>query len=358
MSNQAILFTPGPVNLHQDVYNAMLTPMNHRSTAFADILLSVRRKLADLYPFDAECVVLSGSATYSLEAAVGTFSEKTDKLLVVSNGAYGRRLHAIANYLGRRSVLFESSDVMPIPLSEVEKAIAHSNPTHLLFVHHETSTGVLNDLPGIATLAANSDILLLVDDISSLGCEQVRYPENSNWVSVSSSAKALEGVAGVGTIAAPHYTWEKHARSNGFSFDLVSHREAQVRGEVLFTPAVSAFQALDVALDRLAIETVCGRRVRYRTQLDAYVKVANECGLYRVIPQEFNSSSIALLRSSNNVDCVSVLRYMELQETVGYYGLKPGDTNHLRLSSMGVHYLEHLTRLRSTLPAAVRQALR
>src|SRR4029077_19898305 len=119
-------------------------------------------------------------------------------MLVLENGAYGRRMVDIANLLGIRCVSLSSSPTAPVSTTDVREVLAgHDSITHVAVVHCETTSGVLNPLADIATVVNDAGCRLLVDAMSSFGALPVSVRDNGIEALAASSNKCLEGVPGL-----------------------------------------------------------------------------------------------------------------------------------------------------------------
>ena len=123
------------------------------------------------------CVPLQGSGTFAVEAAIGTLVPRDGKVLVLINGAYGKRLAKICEVLGRPFSTFETAEDQPTTAADVDRLLqADKVITHVALIHCETSTGILNPLPEIAQVIKNHGKRLIIDAMSSFGALRSRPP--------------------------------------------------------------------------------------------------------------------------------------------------------------------------------------
>ncbi|MGQ9920202.1 MAG: aminotransferase class V-fold PLP-dependent enzyme, partial [Desulfobacca sp.] len=156
------------------VKEALLVPdICPREQEFVQVLEQVRADLVRIAGGDLEshtCVLLAGSGTAAMDAVLNSVVPPDGGVVIINNGAYGERFVRIARcyqlpYYELRCPWGEWPD-----LSRLRQILKeHRNLSHLAVVHHETSTGVLNQLPEIAALAGEEQVSLIVDAISSLG---------------------------------------------------------------------------------------------------------------------------------------------------------------------------------------------
>ena len=265
-----ILMNPGPVNLDERVRAAMNNPdMCHREPEFAELMTTVRRKLTLACGGDERytTVVITGSGTAALEAAIASVVPPQGKLLVLSNGHYGERLRDIAAVDRVPHEVLEFGWAQPIDVEQVRRALAGDpSLTHVAMIHHETSTGMLNPVASVGETVAQAGRSLIVDAISSLGGETFNVVgDHVDWC-VGTANKCLESVPGLSFVCATRKNFDGLAGipPRSFYLDLAALYNAEERKKApAFTPAIPAFMALNVALDLFLREGVLGRAQRY-----------------------------------------------------------------------------------------------
>ncbi len=167
-----ILLTPGPLTTSERTRSAMMTDWGSWDGSFNALTASLSDKLVAVANGSGShvCVPLQGSGTFAVEAAVGTFVPRTGKMLVLVNGAYGKRLAKICEMLGRDFSTYETPEDVPTTPEAVDRLLSEDRAvTHVGLIHCETSTGILNPLPEIAAVVARHGRRLIVDAMSSFG---------------------------------------------------------------------------------------------------------------------------------------------------------------------------------------------
>ena len=253
---------PGPTPCPDDVLEAMGRQMiNHRSPEFADIIGRVTAGLSTLFETKHDVYCLSASGTGSMEAMVVNFLSPGDKLLVVSIGVFGDRFATIAKTYG--------AEVDEARLRHGhcrrsrrrrERARSDASIKAVAVTHNETSTGVTNDLEAIANAVRRErpDVLLLVDAISSLGSLRCRVDAWDLDVVATGSQKGWMVPPGLAMVSVSERALEgyEQAKMPRFYFDFGRRREFLAKGQTPWTPAISIFFALDVALRSLVAEGI------------------------------------------------------------------------------------------------------
>jgi len=97
-----ILLNPGPVNVSERVRQALLRPdICHRESEFSDLLTGIRQKLLKAFVPGAEseytAIVLTGSGTAAVEAALLSSVPQGKRALIITNGIYGDRMSAFSH---------------------------------------------------------------------------------------------------------------------------------------------------------------------------------------------------------------------------------------------------------------------
>ena len=175
-----ILLNPGPVNLTDGVRQALTQPdLCHREPEFARLQSTIRQRLLSVYELVPEtwtAVLLAGSGTAAVEAMITSLVPQNDHVLVLENGVYGERMSKMCRVYGieYHALTYPWGD--PIPFDDVQRELdGHPEITHVAVVHHETTTGRLNDLTAIGKLCVDRGIPLLVDGVSSFAAEAIDF---------------------------------------------------------------------------------------------------------------------------------------------------------------------------------------
>lgn len=204
------LMIPGPVDIPEDVRAALAVPtMPHYGRDWIRMVGEVQEMAKRVFETQNELLVMPGTGTMALEAALGSALEPGSAVLVPVNGFFGERLVTIIESLGLLPVRIDVPPGEPI-LPEAVAAVAAGHPESLALavVHHETSTGVLNPLEGIASVARERNLLLVVDAISSLGGVPVPVDTWAIDVCVTVANKALETPPGVALLSLSSKAWQ------------------------------------------------------------------------------------------------------------------------------------------------------
>ena len=256
---RTILLNPGPVTLSERVRRALTRPDQcHREPEFAELILSIRRRVEGLYderPADHDAVVVSGSGTCAVEAMIASLVPREGAALVLANGVYGDRIASMLAAQGKAHHVVRSDWLDPIDIEGAARALASRRFSAALAVHHETTTGRLNQLDRIGQLCRDAGVPLLLDAISSFGGEAIDWHGWHLGAVAATANKCLHGVPGIAFVLADRALLDaRRGSSPSVYLDLQRYHDEQRTGLSPFTQAVHACFALDEALNEIADE--------------------------------------------------------------------------------------------------------
>jgi len=300
------LLTPGPLTTAPSTKAAMLKDWGSWDGEFKAVTAEIRSRLVAMCNGgdDYDCVLMQGSGTFSVEAALASFIPKDGKALILMNGAYGARSAKILDYIGRDYVTLDKGDYLP-PMPEEVDALLAENPdvTHVVVVHCETSSGILNPLKGISDVVHGRGLKLIVDSMSAFGAVPVEVQEIPFEALVSSANKCIEGVPGFGFILAKKTALEA-AKGNSHSLSLDIHDQwiyMNNTGQWRFTPPTHTVVAFLEALRLHEAEGgVQGRLARYTENRDILVSGMRGLGFETLLEDEWLSPIITTFFSPND----------------------------------------------------------
>lgn len=255
--NRAILLNPGPVTLSERVRRALLqTDLCHREPEFASLTLDIKHRLASVYPEaagDYEAILLTGSGTCAVEAMLESLIPKQGKALIVTNGVYGERMACMVSAHGKVHSVVASQWHEAMNLPEVENCLAtYPAITHVIAVHHETTTGRLNNVAALGQLCKRYQVALLLDCVSSFGAEEIAFADWNLEACAATANKCLHGVPGVSFVLVRKNVFtERASGASTLYLDLYRYYQEQKQGYSPFTQAVHVYYGLLEALKEL-----------------------------------------------------------------------------------------------------------
>jgi 2-aminoethylphosphonate-pyruvate transaminase len=299
---EPFLLTPGPLTTSRATEEAMLRDWGSRDGEFVAMNARVRPRLLELVHGDGShvCVPLQGSGTFIVEAMIGTLVPPRGKLLVLVNGAYGRRMVRMCEYYDRACEVQETAEDQPVDPEALDARLAR-DPTisHVVVVQCETTSGVLNPIEETAAVTARSGRRLLIDAMSAFGALPLDARRTPFDAVVASANKCLEGVPGMGfAIVRREALEEARGQARSLSLDLHDQWVAMEKnGQWRFTPPTHVIAALDRALDQHAAEGgVEGRGGRYRRNCALLVAGLRRLGFETLLPDRLQAPIIVTVR--------------------------------------------------------------
>lgn len=301
--NRQILLTPGPLTTSDTVKQAMLRDWGSRDSAFIQMTGRIRQCLLALANGQEShsCVPVQGSGTFAVEATLGTLVPRENgKLLILINGAYGRRMQRICDTMGRPCSTYETAEDIPPDPNRVTQLLEDDTAiTHVAVVHCETTSGILNPIEAIAETVANSGRRLIVDAMSTFGALPIDLRRMKADAVIASANKCLEGVPGMGYALIDNDALAA-AEGNALSLSLDLHDQAAYMdrtGQWRFTPPTHVLAALDQALNELDEEGgVTARGARYAANCSILVGGLRDLGFETFLPDLLQAPIIVTVR--------------------------------------------------------------
>jgi 2-aminoethylphosphonate-pyruvate transaminase len=357
-----LLLNPGPVTLSERVRRSLLRPdLCHRESEFFDLQDEVRGRLLAVYGLDPgewTAALVSASGTGAVESMIATLVPAAGRLLVVENGVYGERIARISERYGiAHERLVGSWTDAPDPAAiaaRLDAAPAGAPFTHLATVHHETTTGRLNDLQALARLCRPRGVSLLIDAVSSFGAEAIDFADGAVAAAAATANKCLHGVPGVSFVILKRSALAA-AAPRAYYLDLARLAHAQERRDTPFTPAVQAHYALVEALREHAEQG--GRPARHRR----YAALAEQVraglaalGIEPFLPPQESSVVLRAYRLPPGLPYAALHDRLKAQGFIIYAGQGSLSKMLFRISTMGDVSPSDIDRLLRCLREAMR----
>lgn len=305
--NPYLLLTPGPLSTTKSVKSVMLRDWCTWDDDYHEIVQGIRKQLVALAGGgnDYTAVLMQGSGTFSVEATIITAVPLTGKLLVLANGAYGRRIGEITKRAGIPLLLHDSGETAPPDLVRLETALAEDHGiTHVAVVHCETTTGMLNPVEAVGDVVRRYGKVYIVDAMSSFGGIPIDVQALGAHFLISSANKCIQGVPGTGFVIAERSALEQtRGRARSLSLDLYDQWETMERqpGKWRFTSPTHVVRALAQALWELEAEGGVPRRwERYRNNHRILVEGMAALEFSPLLPPKWQSPIITAFRNPSH----------------------------------------------------------
>jgi len=352
--NPYLLLTPGPLSTTKTVKAAMLRDWCTWDDDYKELVQDVRTRLVKLATDKTDAyttVLMQGSGTFCVEAAVSTVVPADGKLLVMTNGAYGDRIVTIARYLKIQTVVHDSGELEPPDLKRLQDALK-SDPTitHVMVVHSETTTGMLNPIEKIAPIVKKHKKIFLVDAMSSFGGIPIDVAGLKIDFIISSANKCIQGVPGFGFIIAKKTELAKcKGRARSLSLDLYDQWEVMEKdkGKWRFTSPTHVVRAFHQAMKELDREGGIAKRAeRYRENHRVLVEGMKKLGFRTILKDEYQGSFITSFYSPEEpgYDFVKFYNLLKKKAFVIYPG-KVSKISAFRIGNIGDVYPRDMRRL-------------
>lgn len=283
-----ILLNPGPATTTDSVKYAQIVPdICPREVEFGSLLSWICKKLSDMADPSGSSVatLFCGSGTAAMESIISSVVSD-GYLVIVSNGAYGKRISEIARTYNLNHIIFESDPCSSVDVKSLLKFIndvkTKHKLTHLAVVHHETTTGVLNDIESIGKICSEENIELIVDAISSFAAVPIDMIQMNISHMAATSNKNLQGMAGISFVISRKSSIQKlqNTASKSYYLDLYSqYKYLQQHKQTRFTPPVQVLYALRQAIVETISEGIINRYKRYTKSWKTLIKGLNRLGL-------------------------------------------------------------------------------
>ncbi len=334
------LLAPGPTPVPPEVLLAMARPViHHRAPEFAELFGQVREGLKWIFQTSNDVLILASSGTGGMEGAVANFLSPGDKALVVNGGKFGERWGKLCKTFGVQVVEIKVEWGQAVDPQAVAEALKKDPSIKAVYVQaSETSTGVAHDTKALAEVVKSHEgTILVVDAITALGVFDIKTDAWGLDVVVTGSQKAFMLPPGLAFVSVSEKAWQMadKAKNGAFYFNFKRERDAQVKNQTAYTPAVSMILGLQEVLRMMkaeGLEPLFARQGRLAHAMREGVMAA---GL-SLFPKERPSDALTAVSAPQGVDGQAIYKNLRVQ-----YGITAaGGQDHLkgkifRVSHMG-----------------------
>jgi 2-aminoethylphosphonate--pyruvate transaminase/phosphonoacetaldehyde hydrolase len=343
------LLTPGPLTTRHSVKHAMLTDHCTWDDEYKTITTSVMEDITNISANgEYATVLLQGSGSYAIEAMINCLCRKKDKILFLVNGEYGKRMLTIAENSRRDYEHITFDMTQPIDIEKVEKKLKKDKDIDVVvFVHCETTTGVINPIEEITKLAKLYGKKVLVDAMSTFAAYDIDMPGLDIDALGASSNKCLEGLPGLSFVVVKKTLLEKsEGQSYSHSLDLFDQYQGLYAGggKFRFTSPTNVLLALRQAIDEYKKEGgLQARKTRYIENHKTLVDGLENLGINSIVAPEHQSYIITTFELGD-------LNFSAMYETLKSKGfiIYPGKMTSMptfRLGNIGDVYPADMARL-------------
>ncbi len=339
--SQNILLNPGPATTTANVKLAQVVDdICPREKEFGDLMEWVSTELTKIVanPKEYTTVLFGGSGTAVVESIITSVVPHDKKILIVNNGAYGKRMCQIADRFDINFIEFQSSPIEPINIQKLEETIQkNQNISHLAVIHNETTTGLLNNLDDLGNLAKKYNLELIVDAMSSYAAIPIDMNKQNITYLAASSNKNIQGMAGVGFVIAKKSSLEnlKDIKPRSFYLSLYEQYTNFIKThQMRFTPPVQTMYALKQAIIEAKKEGIENRYKRYSSSWETLTNGLKELKLKYLVDDEYHSKIITSIFIPDGVDFNDMHDFFYNRGFTIYPG-KVAEFNTFRVANIG-----------------------
>ncbi|MBA2506162.1 MAG: alanine--glyoxylate aminotransferase family protein [Thermoleophilaceae bacterium] len=308
--------TAGPTPLPPAVSQVMAEPiLFHRAPAFVEVYARVLQNIKKVFLTENDVLCFASSGSGGMESAASNLIRPGEPVVVARCGKFGERWKELAEAYGAEITDLDVEWGAKVEPEALERALADSNGARVVFTTlSETSTGVVNDIKALAEVAHAAGALIAVDAVSGLGATPIRQDEWGVDVVVSGSQKALMCPPGLGFAspnqAALDFAAESPGRRYYFDWGRTVKGQRKDPPDSPFTPAVTLFSALDVALALIEEEGIENVFERHRLLARATREAGKGLDLELFGPEDENASVVTAFKVPEGIDGSAVQKTM------------------------------------------------
>ena len=306
---------PGPIPVDDDILTSMSSQMiNHRGPEYKEILYSVTDRLKKVFETNSEVFILTASGTGGMEAAIVNTLSPKDKVINASCGSFGERFGTIASIYGADVIELKSPYGKAVDLDNLRKSLKENPDTKAVTVtHNETSTGIVNNIEKISEIVKGEfGSLLLVDGVSSVSSIPVRTDEWNCDVVATASQKGWMTPPGLSFISFSEEAWKAHQNSTmpKYYLDMAQYKSYFEKGQPPYTPSLSTYFALDLALEKIISEGIDSMLKRHQYIADMTRSGISGIGMELFPEKQIASNTVTAVKVPEGVSCSELLSYL------------------------------------------------
>jgi serine---pyruvate transaminase len=315
--NKQYLMTAGPTPLPPAVSQVMAEPVTyHRAPAFVEVYERVLGRLPKVFQTGNDVLSFAASGSGAMESAVANLVVPGEPALVASCGKFGQRWAELCDAFGAATTHLEFEWGEKVDPERIGEALSTlERPAQALFTtQSESSTGVINDVRALAEVARAHNTILVVDAISGLGAVDLPQDEWGVDVVIAGSQKSLMTPPGLAFASASERALaaaaEKPGRRYYFDWARTVDGQREQPANSPFTPAVTLWRALDVALELIFEEGLEAVFERHAILARATRAGIEAIGLERFGPDDPDANVITTARLPDSIDGAAVPKVM------------------------------------------------
>ena len=348
MKAKYILFTPGPVDVPEEVLKNTACPLlYHREDAFGEIYQSATASLRKIIDAEhGEIFFFTSSGTGAMEATCVNLLRRTDRPVVAVSGKFGERWLELCNAYGIEPIAVKEEYGKSIAPERIEQALKDApRGTVILTTLAETSTGALNDIKEFGEIAKQHDAYLVVDGVAGLGADHCPQEKWHVDAMVGASQKALMAPPGIAFVSLSPRAFERTKSSDlpKYYFNMQIYDRFRPKNQTPFTPAITILCGLKKGLDMI-IEQGVDENYRRHAELAKYVRGRVLAMGFEIFP-EHPSNALTVIKMPKDVVSTPIIKKIKEEHGILFAN---GQANLrgtiIRIGHMGNYTIEKLAK--------------
>lgn len=312
------LFTPGPIDVPDDVLKATAKPLlYHREDKFKRLIDDISIPLKKLISTEGEIFYLTSSGTGAMEAACVNVLSSTDRPIIAVCGKFGERWVELCRNYGVDAVVISEPFGKAVKPEKIEKALKKTRrPTVIFTTLAETSTGVLNDIKSIGEISKKYGSYLVVDGVAGIGAD---YCPQDKWnvdMLIGASQKALMAPPGISFISLSPRALERTKKSDlpKYYFHLGLYEKFMEKGQTPWTPAITILYGLRAGLQKIVKEGINDNFKRHKN-IAEYVRLRIRHMGFEIFPER-PSSALSVIRMPATIDSTPIIKEIKTRHFI------------------------------------------
>jgi aspartate aminotransferase-like enzyme len=311
------LMAAGPTPLPPAVSQVMAEPiLYHRAPAFIEIYARALERLPKVFRTENQVLSFAASGSGAMESGVANLVGPGEQVVVASCGKFGERWLELCEAFGgdvEHLAIEWGEAISPDELDAAIKGMKRP-PRAVFTTHSESSTGVVNDVRALTAVAHDHGAVICVDAISGLGAVDLPQDEWGVDVVIAGSQKALMTPPGLAFTSVNQRAMALAAETPGrryyFDWAKAAKGQAEQPPNSPFTPAVTLWRALDVALHLIEEEGLDRVLERHAILARAARGGIEALGLERFGPDNPDANVLTAAHLPDSIDGAQVPKLM------------------------------------------------
>jgi aspartate aminotransferase-like enzyme len=355
--NNYILFTPGPVDVPEDILKAMSNEVvYHREKKFTELFSDTTERLKKVLATEGRIFFFAASGTGAMEAAFSNLMSRSDRPVIAICGKFGQRWLEISNSYGIDPLVCRVDYGKSLDPRSVQTILEKNKKPAVIFATlTETSTGALNDIKTLGKIVRDHGSYLVVDGVAGIAADVCYQDDWCIDILVGASQKALMSPPGISFIAVNERAFAKIEKSNlpAYYFDLRIYEKFRLKNQTPWTPAINVFYGLNIGLEKILKKGLEKTYADHRKAAGYVRERVKKLGLDLLPEKPSNALTVIKIPDNNSTEIIQTIKEK--------YGILFADGQAdlkgsiIRIGHMGNYGIEKLSRALDALETTLHQ---